>query len=90
MNVRKAFVAQLVLNYIVMILFIPFGVGYILFRLLFRMFETLMDCRDYLYHYIGHKMFLLTKEKEIVKNPDYYDVMTAEDLYDFLKKEGKL
>jgi hypothetical protein len=54
------------------------------------MFETLMDCRDYLYHYIGHKMFLLTKEKEIVKNPDYFRVMTAEDLYDFLKKEGRL
>ena len=42
------------------------------------------------YSVAGHKMFLLTKEKEIVKNPDYYDVMTAEDLYDFLKKEGKL
>ena len=89
MKVKTAFRIQRVLQYLIVLLFLPIGLIGIVFDKLTQFFSWVISKRDDLLFYVGHTLFLKCEESNVVKNPDYFKHFTAGALYAYLKENNE-
>lgn len=89
MKAKNAAIIQSILEWIIVLIYLPFAIVSFLVSYIELSFRWLLEQRDYLISKIGHTLFLKCDEKDIVKNKSYYVRFTAKTLYEFLKQQKK-
>ena len=89
MKTKKAALIEKIIIRVIILISIPFLLIGMFFDALSCIFEWLAEQRDNLMFNIGHKLFLKCDEKEIVKNKDLYERLTAGSFNQYLEKENK-
>ena len=82
MKLKTAYRLETAAIVVLAIVFLPFSLPWILLKIIVNALKWLISWRDYLALFIGHKLFVATKEyKEEVKNPDMKRRYTARMCY---------
>lgn len=87
MKVKTANVIEVFFKTLLYIIYVPIALIGIVFGFINKMFITIKEWIDYFSFCVGHKLFLLCDEKDVVKNKDYFKRFTAKTLYEYLKSE---
>lgn len=87
MKARTASVIEKISDTIIYIIYLPFAIVGNTFGLVYWGCVEIKNWVEYFYFVIGHKLFLLCDEKDVIKNKEYYKKFTAKALNQYLKNK---